>query len=571
MKNPGKNTPQRCMADVIGIKKNAVKFASCIFLILSFFTPDHLNAASGDAFYSHTKRLYTITPWGHTRWGLEYLPDDFNTTTQKYPIIVYFHGTGETGSTEGSLSNLLYNGPSNFIAFSNYNMQFVNPNTGQVQKFIYIALQSAYWSPDINEVWYVLKNDPRLKDRISNIFYTGLSAGGQQTMMSVLTNQEMASGITAIVPMSSAGFDRTGIKFAKNSTVKSWCFHGLADNVCAWQITSDFNDSLGSSRSRWTQSPSIHGNWNLLYTSNYREVINGKAMNIYEWMLSTISAPVNPPPVALAGPDQVLNFPVVSTVLNGNGRGVNATITNYKWNKVSGPSQYAITNNTTQSANINNLAQGVYEFELIVTDSYGAEGRDTVVITENAGPLPVKLTLFALVQAQGSNLLKWRTSGELNSDYFSLERSNNGRVFTEIGRINAAGNSTAELNYSYSDIAPLPGINYYRLVSVDLDGRFEYSKIISTQVESSNVLKIVDARLSKSDQKINLLVNSGTNQAASLILVNESGAIIFRSSQVLQKGMNQIGHNIKYTAGGIYYVKILTPKWSDNKVLAANR
>src|SRR5258708_39064993 len=67
-----------------------------VLLAMVVMTSHQSFCADGDPFYSHVKRQYNVTPWGHTRWGLEYLPDDFYTTTQKYPLLVYFHGTGET-------------------------------------------------------------------------------------------------------------------------------------------------------------------------------------------------------------------------------------------------------------------------------------------------------------------------------------------------------------------------------------------------------------------------------------------------------------------------------------------
>ncbi|MEJ7626035.1 MAG: hypothetical protein WKF35_04155, partial [Ferruginibacter sp.] len=344
--------------------------------------------ADGDPLLNHTKRQYNVTPWGHTRWGLEYLPDNFYTSTEKYPIIVYFHGTGETGGNEWSLGKLTYNGPSNFIAYANYNMQFVNPNSGQLQKCIYIALQDPYWSPDINEVWYVLKNNPRLKDRISNIFYTGLSAGGQQTMNGVLFNQEMASGISAIVPMSSAGFIRSGVPYARNSNVKAWCFHGLADGVTSYTVTKDFNDSLGVGKSRWTQQPPIHGLWNTIYTQTYREVINGQLVNIYEWMLSTIPVGTNIPPVSNAGADISITLPINTATLSGSGTDPDGTITNYQWTKISGPTAGTITNPTSAIATATGLVQGTYNFQLEVTDNNGATATDVMVVTVNAAIPP---------------------------------------------------------------------------------------------------------------------------------------------------------------------------------------
>jgi len=103
-------------------------------------------------------------------------------------------------------------------------------------------------------------------------------------------------------------------------------------------------------------------------------------------------------------------------------------------------------------------------------------------ITSNA-PLPVKLTTFSAEQCgDRASKLDWTTSSEENSDYFGIERSEDGISWTTIGNVRAAGNSSSKLEYSYIDNKlPLTRskeqIFYYRLRMTDLDGKFEYSDI----------------------------------------------------------------------------------------------
>ena len=91
--------------------------------------------------------------------------------------------------------------------------------------------------------------------------------------------------------------------------------------------------------------------------------------------------------------------------------------------------------------------------------------------------LPVHLLDFAGRLITNSVLLDWSTSYEINSQYFDIERSADGIVFNKIGTVNAAGNSSITHNYSFTDAAALEH-NYYRLKQVDIDGKFEYSKVI---------------------------------------------------------------------------------------------
>ena len=51
------------------------------------------------------------------------------------------------------------------------------------------------------------------------------------------------------------------------------------------------------------------------------------------------------------------------------------------------------------------------------------------------------------------------------------------------------GNSTTKQIYSYVDVSPKTGLNYYRLKQVDLDGQFEYSRIVSARLTGLGLFK----------------------------------------------------------------------------------
>ena len=96
------------------------------------------------------------------------------------------------------------------------------------------------------------------------------------------------------------------------------------------------------------------------------------------------STPTNQVPVANAGQDQTITLPTSSVTLNGTGTDADGNITSYTWSQVSGPSASAILSPANAQTTINNLLQGVYQFEIRVTDNQNAIGRDTVQVTVNA-------------------------------------------------------------------------------------------------------------------------------------------------------------------------------------------
>lgn len=95
--------------------------------------------------------------------------------------------------------------------------------------------------------------------------------------------------------------------------------------------------------------------------------------------------------------------------------------------------------------------------------------------------LPIELANF-YGSHDGKNVnLFWSTSSESNNDYFTIQRTKDGKEFEDIGIIQGAGNSTSLLEYNFVDYSPYSGTSYYRIKQTDFDGKFDYTQLISVQ------------------------------------------------------------------------------------------
>jgi len=90
----------------------------------------------------------------------------------------------------------------------------------------------------------------------------------------------------------------------------------------------------------------------------------------------------NQSPTANAGADQILTLPTNNIVLIGLGNDPDGSIIAHSWTKISGPSA-SLTNTNTPALTVNNMLQGIYIFNLTVTDNNGATGSDLVIVTVN--------------------------------------------------------------------------------------------------------------------------------------------------------------------------------------------
>lgn len=93
--------------------------------------------------------------------------------------------------------------------------------------------------------------------------------------------------------------------------------------------------------------------------------------------------------------------------------------------------------------------------------------------------LPIKVKNFT-AHSIGANsvMLRWASVFEANSYKYVVQKSTDGRNFTDVGELNAAGHSLQTINYTFNDKQASNGGSFYRLKLVDLDGSVDYTKII---------------------------------------------------------------------------------------------
>lgn len=94
-----------------------------------------------------------------------------------------------------------------------------------------------------------------------------------------------------------------------------------------------------------------------------------------------------------------------------------------------------------------------------------------------SGPLPVTMFIFTAIADKQTALLQWKTATEINNSHFDVERSTDGINFIKIGAVEGHGTTTMAQQYSFTDVAPVKGNDYYRITQVDVNGHKQYSSI----------------------------------------------------------------------------------------------
>ena len=140
-------------------------------------------------------------------------------------------------------------------------------------------------------------------------------------------------------------------------------------------------------------------------------------------------------------------------------------------------------------ATVSGLLGSTLELRILTGNKANAEFHyfDNICVSGiDVTVLPLNWLSFSAALNDFSAELNWITANESNTDYFNIERSNDGLNFSSIGRIAASGNSDHTISYSFKDFEPVQGSNYYRIQQFDLNGAFTYSATRHLYFESVN-------------------------------------------------------------------------------------
>ncbi len=188
-------------------------------------------------------------------------------------------------------------------------------------------------------------------------------------------------------------------------------------------------------------------------------------------------------------------------------------------------------------------------------NSGGDNATTTNTLTISEGVVPVKLTAFNAKKINNEATLFWQTAQEVNNHYFNIERSSTGNNFTAIGKVQGNGTTNILSNYTFADKAAIQGINFYRLAQTDLDGRINYSPIITYKNTKANATFTV-----LPNPVANFIMLQNTELIGSTFCIfNSAGTIL--STSVVQSQKIALAELPK----GNYFIKIIS-KNNENVV-----
>lgn len=170
-----------------------------------------------------------------------------------------------------------------------------------------------------------------------------------------------------------------------------------------------------------------------------------------------------------------------------------------------------------------------------------------------ANPLPITVNYINGTKQNGTHLLNWQVSCLNNvSAKMIVERSADNKNFTAVNTVTATA-LRCQQPFDYTDAAPLQGINYYRLKTINDDGKVSYSTTIVLLNKQSGFDMV---SLLPNVVTANAVLNIAAAQKTKLniVITDIAGRQVQQANYNLVAGSNQFEINVASLAAGTYQI-----------------
>ncbi|MEO6133970.1 MAG: M36 family metallopeptidase [Ginsengibacter sp.] len=191
----------------------------------------------------------------------------------------------------------------------------------------------------------------------------------------------------------------------------------------------------------------------------------------------------------------------------------------------------------------------VYNLAWVYDNLNGLRSLSDTVTSISEGALPLSWGVFQVAKQGSTAQLKWSTIQEVDVDKFYVERSKDGVHFSTIAVTNSSGNSDRVSEYSYTDEAPINGINFYRIRQTDRNGQVSYTEVRT--VEFSRLIGIVSVSPNPAKDYVNIKIE-GNKETLKVKLLNASGQVL--NTFTVKEEYYRLP--VSSLAAGVYYLKI---------------
>lgn len=190
---------------------------------------------------------FPIDASGDSLFGLTWLPASYaDSPSKSYPLIIFLHGSGQSGTGQAGLSNLITAGLPQKIA-AGLQPSAVSPIDGHTYEFIVVSPQDASWTPTYGKLKFILPDVlSRYRIDTSRVYITGDLQGGD-ALFSTLgsTDSNFIRGFAAAATANSIGVD--GVNGLTDVQVEAHLRDATKSyGVQVWTVAGELDGHLGT-------------------------------------------------------------------------------------------------------------------------------------------------------------------------------------------------------------------------------------------------------------------------------------------------------------------------------------
>ena len=183
-----------------------------------------------------------------------------------------------------------------------------------------------------------------------------------------------------------------------------------------------------------------------------------------------------------------------------------------------------------------------------------------------ATSLPIEIISFIGRLQNEKVLLNWTTEVEINNEFFTIERSSDGRNYEAIGYVNGHGTSYEKQEYGLIDPNPKAGTNYYRLSQTNFDGHQSHVGLVTVEVLKEKAIEVIPNPIFN-----NLIAFNYTTQDQGVLdvsIFDVTGKLIVNQLLTVEVGINHQAIELAELSGGVYFIiakqneKVLTERFT---------
>jgi hypothetical protein len=186
------------------------------------------------------------------------------------------------------------------------------------------------------------------------------------------------------------------------------------------------------------------------------------------------------------------------------------------------------------------------------------------------GTTPVELTSFSGAAATNGVKLTWATATETNNKGFEIQKSTDGKTYSEVGFVVGSGTSAHVKSYSFTDAnSNKSGVVYYRLKQIDYDGTSVLSNAIQVNAGVPLAFALNQNYPNPFNPTTKISYSVPTTGLVTLKVYNITGEeVATLVNEVKAPGNYNIDFNASKLASGVYFYKMTSNNFMQVKKLS---